>query len=98
MKIKGLMTFVLLAMAMSASAQVQLLFFDGGRHVIERNKKLYWMDAGDEDPCFDIVNYKKAGNKETFTLKRKEKENDGSPATYNATLIVDGDKTVELNV
>ena len=33
------------------------------------------MDAGDEDPC------KKAGNKETFTLKRKEKENDGSPAT-----------------
>ena len=56
------------------------------------------MDAGDEDPCFDIVNYKKAGNKETFTLKRKEKENDGSPATYNATLIVDGDKTVELNV
>ena len=56
------------------------------------------MDAGDEDSCFDIVNYKKAGNKETFTLKRKEKENDGSPATYNATLIVDGDKTVELNV
>lgn len=98
MKIKGLMTFALLVMAMSASAQVQLLFFDGGRHVIERNKKLYWMDAGDEDPCFDIVNYKKAGNKETFTLKRKEKENDGSPATYNATLIVDGDKTVELNV
>lgn len=56
------------------------------------------MDAGDEGPCFDIVNYKKAGNKETFTLKRKEKENDGSPATYNVTLIVDGDKTVELNV
>ena len=44
------------------------------------------------------MNYKKAGNKETFTLKRKEKENDGSPATYNATLIVDGDKTVEQNV
>ena len=98
MKIKGLMTFALLVMAMSASAQVQLLFFDGGRHVIERNKKLYWMDAGDEDPCFDIVNYKKTGNKETFTLKRKENENDGSPATYNATLIVDGDKTVELNI
>lgn len=38
MKIKGLMTFALLAMAMSASAQVQLLFYDGGRHVIERNK------------------------------------------------------------
>ena len=32
------------------------------------------MDAGDEDPCFDIVNYKMAGNKETFTLKRKEKK------------------------
>ena len=38
MKIDGLMTFALLAMAMSTSAQVQLMFFDGGRHVIERNK------------------------------------------------------------
>ena len=73
---------MLFCLAMTASAQVQLLFFDGGRHVIDRNKKLYWMDAGDEDPCFDIINYKKTGNKETFTLKCKEKERYGQPSTY----------------
>ena len=98
MKTKGILSFVLFCLAMTASAQVQLLFFDGGRHVIDRNKKLYWMDAGDEDPCFDIINYKKTGNKETFTLKCKEKERYGQPSTYSATLTMDGDKTVELLV
>ena len=98
MKTKGILSFVLFCLAMTASAQVQLLFFDGGRHVIDRNKKLYWMDAGEEDPCFDIINYKKTGNKETFTLKCKEKERYGQPSTYSATLTVDGDKTVELLV
>ena len=78
MKTKGILSFVLFCLAMTASAQVQLLFFDGGRHVIDRNKKLYWMDAGEEDPCFDIINYKKTGNKETFTLKCRRKNDMGS--------------------
>ena len=46
--------------ALSASAQVQLLFMEGGRNVIDRNKKMYWMD-GDDDPCYNILNYKKSG-------------------------------------
>lgn len=72
MKSRLLMTSALFALAVSASAQIQLLYLDEyGRDVIDRNKKLYWMD-GDDDPCFDILNYKRTGNKETFTIKSKE--------------------------
>ena len=70
--------------AMNMSAQVQLLYMEGGRNVIDRNKKLYWMD-GDDDPCFDILNYKKVGNKETFTLKEKEDPTN----TYAVEMMLD---------
>ena len=72
MKTKHFLTFAMLCLAASASAQIQLLYMNDGRNVIDRTKKLYWMD-GDDDPCFDILNYKKTGNKETFTIKGKEK-------------------------
>ena len=82
--------FALLCMAMSASAQVQLLFMEGGgRNVIDRNKKLYWME-GDDDPCFDILNYKKTGTKETFDLKEKE----DATNKYSAVIILNA-KTQE---
>ena len=71
MKTRFLMTAVFLVLAMTASAQIQLLFMGYNRNVIDRNKKLYWMD-GDDDPCFNILNYKKAGTKETFTIKEKD--------------------------
>lgn len=70
MKTKFVLAFVMMSLAMAASAQIQLLYLDGGRDVIDRNKKLYWMN-GDDDPCFDILNYKKTGNKETFRLTCK---------------------------
>ena len=54
------------------------------RNVIDRNKKLYWMD-GDDDPCFNILNYKKAGTKETFTIKEK----DSGSQTYSVTITLD---------
>lgn len=85
MKIKQLLTALLMMFALSASAQVQLLFMEGGRNVIDRNKKMYWMD-GDDDPCYNILNYKKSGNKETFTLKGKENPND----VYNVVMSLDG--------
>lgn len=75
----------MLTMSMAASAQIQLLYIQGyGRNVIDRNKKLYWME-GDDDPCFDILNYKKTATKETFTLKEK----DGGSSTYNVELTLD---------
>lgn len=90
MKTKHFLAFVLLCLTMSASAQVQLLFIEGGgRNVIDRNKKLYWME-GDDDPCFDILNYKKVGNKETFDLKSKEDATD----KYSAVIILNA-KTQE---
>ena len=78
---------------MVVSAQVQLLYLDYGRNVIDRNKKLYWMD-GDDDPCFDISNYKKTGNKETFTLTSKEFGMDGKTHdVYTATMTLDSNGT-----
>lgn len=83
MKTKNLLTMGLLLFATSVSAQIQLLYTNYGRDVIDRNKKLFWMD-GDDDPCFDIVNYKKNGNKETFTLVSKKNKND----KYNVVTTV----------
>lgn len=84
MKTRFLMTAVFLVLAMTASAQIQLLFMGYNRNVIDRNKKLYWMD-GDDDPCFNILNYKKAGTKETFTIKEK----DSGSQTYSVTITLD---------
>lgn len=101
MKRKSFLTAALLCMAMSSSAQIQLLFFDGHRHIIDRTKKVYFMDEGEEDPCFDILNYKKTGNKETFTLKCKAEDQKGrydAPSTYTATCTLSGDKPVHLTV
>lgn len=80
MKTRSILTAAFFAVALSASAQVEFLYTDFGRNVICREKKLFWME-GDSDPCFNIVNYKKAGNKETFSLTPKEK-GDGK---YNVT-------------
>ncbi len=56
MKKRLLVMLALFTMAVGASAQIQLLYTDFGRNVIDRNKKLFWMD-GDSDPCFDIQSY-----------------------------------------
>ena len=90
---KCFLTAALLSLAMSMSAQVQLLFMDGGRNVIDRNKKLYWMD-GDSDPCFDILNYKKTGNKETFNLKSK----DAGGESYSVVITLDANGKEPTNI
>lgn len=91
MKTRSILIAALFAVALSASAQVEFLYTDFGRNVICREKKLFWME-GDSDPCFNIVNYKKAGNKETFSLTPKEK-GDGK---YNVTITLKGDKAVSI--
>lgn len=78
----------LFTMAVGASAQIQLLYTDFGRNVIDRNKKLFWMD-GDSDPCFDIQSYKKGGNKEVFVISEKEDKNN----KYKVTIILDSKST-----
>ena len=89
MKTKLFLTSVLFSFAMSASAQIQLLYMDlYGRDVIDRNKKLYWMN-GDDDPCYDILNYKKVGSKETFNLRSKEEPSDTYSVVIN--LLPNGD-------
>lgn len=67
---------LMLSLSLSASAQIELMFHysDGGYTfytVMDRTKKLYWMDD-DDNTCFLIKNYKKSGNTETFTLEAKE--------------------------
>ena len=68
----------MLGLALSASAQIELMFhyYSDGEYshytVMDRTKKLYWMDD-DDNTCFAITNYKKSGNTETFTLEAKEK-------------------------
>ena len=90
MKTKFILAFVMMSLAMVASAQIQLLYLDGGRDVIDRNKKLYWMN-GDDDPCFDILNYKKTGNKETFTLRGKED-------IYSVVMTLDAKTQVPIEI
>ena len=68
---------LMLGLALSASAQIELMFhYSDGEYshytVMDRTKKLYWMDD-DDNTCFEITNYKKSGNTETFTLEAKEK-------------------------
>lgn len=68
---------LMLSLSLSASAQIELMFhyIDGDYTfytVMDRTKKLYWMDD-DDNTCFEIKNYKKSGNTETFTLEAKKK-------------------------
>lgn len=68
---------VILLMTVSASAQVEMLYHyqnDQFSHysVMDRAKKLYWMDD-DDNTCFVIKDYKKSGNTEIFVLDAKEK-------------------------
>ncbi len=91
MKKKSMFTAMLLSLALSASAQVEFLYTDFGRNVICREKKLFWMD-GDDDPCFNITNYKKTGNKETFNLAGK----DPSDGKYSVTITLNGDKASHI--
>lgn len=97
MKTKFFLSLLLSIVTLSASADVQLLFLGNyERHVIERNKKLYWINEGEEDPCFDIQNYKKTGDKETFTLKCKENDRYGQPSTYSVTMTLKNGEPVKL--
>ena len=83
MKKKTILSAMFLTFAMAASAQVEFLYSDFGRNVICRDKGLFWMD-GDDDPCFTISNYKKAGGKETFSLTPK----DSSDGKYAVTITL----------
>ena len=65
-----------------------MLYTDFGRNVIDRNKKLFWMD-GDSDPCFDIQSYKKGGNKGYSSSAKKEDKNN----KYKVTIILDSKST-----
>lgn len=87
MKKRLLVMLALFTMAVGASAQIQLLYTDFGRNVIDRNKKLFWMD-GDSDPCFDIQSYKKGGNKEVFVISERKTRttNTRSPSFSTASL------------
>lgn len=91
MKTKYFFTATLFALALSASAQVEFLYTNFGRNVICREKKLFWMD-GDDDPCFNIVNYKKVGNKETFNLNPKEAGDD----KYSVSITLKDNKAVSI--
>ena len=91
MKTKTLLTMLFLAVATAASAQVEFFYTTFGRNVICRDKKLFWMD-GDDDPCFNIVNYKKVGNKETFTLTPCEK----GDSKYSVTITLKDNKASHI--
>lgn len=47
---------------------------------------------GDDDPCFNIVNYKKVGNKETFNLNPKEAGDD----KYSVSITLKDNKAVSI--
>ena len=103
MRNKTLMTLVALLMAFTASAQIELLYHYTDnpkeaymRNVIDRNKKLFWMD-GDDDPCYNITNYSKNGNKESFTLIEKESSGYGEAITVKVnTELGSAGQTVKI--
>lgn len=103
MRNKTLMTLVALLMAFTASAQIELLYHytdkpeeANMRNVIDRNKKLFWMD-GDDDPCYNITNYSKNGNKESFTLIEKESSGYGEAITVKVnTELGSAGQTVKI--
>ena len=83
---------LMLVLALSASAQIELMFhyYSDGEYshytVMDRTKKLYWMDD-DDNTCFEIKNYKKSGNTETFTLEAKEKGGMGNDRCAVTTTV-----------
>ena len=82
---------LMLGLALSASAQIELMFhYSDGEYshytVMDRTKKLYWMDD-DDNTCFKITNYKKSGNTETFTLEAKEKGGMGNDRCAVTTTV-----------
>ena len=90
MKLKTFSIIAMLFMAVSASAQVEILYHScNGDYshfsAMDRKKKLYWMDD-DDNTCFLIKNYKKSGNTETFLLDPKEK-NSGEQQTQVTTTV-----------
>ena len=72
----------LFTMAVGASAQIQLLYTDFGRNVIDRNKKLFWMD-GDSDPCFDRV----ATKRYSSSAKRKTRTTNTRSPSFSTTSL-----------
>ena len=85
-----------LAVATAASAQVEFFYTTFGRNVICRDKKLFWMD-GDDDPCYNITNYSKNGNKESFTLIEKESSGYGEAITVKVnTELGSAGQTVKI--
>lgn len=85
---------LILSLSLSASAQIELMFHysDGNfSHytVMDRAKKLFWMDD-DSNTCFEIKNYQKRGNTETFTLKAKEKGRGMDYCTVTTTVDANG--------
>ena len=83
---------LMLGLALSASAQIELMFhyYSDGEYshytVMDRTKKLYWMDD-DDNTCFKITNYKKSGNTETFILEAKEPQGFGSDRSAVTTTV-----------
>ena len=77
----------LFTMAVGASAQIQLLYTDFGRNVIDRNKKLFWMD-GDSDPCLTSKATRRVATKRySSSAKRKTRTtNTRSPSFSTASL------------
>ncbi|MGN0047569.1 MAG: hypothetical protein ACI37U_01560 [Bacteroides sp.] len=80
MKTKSLLTWLMLLMGVSASAQIEVLYFyhNGQPHqwnTIDRTKKLYWLDD-EYNTCFNVKDYKVSGNQATFTLKLQEPSSD----------------------
>ena len=86
MRTRCFLTVILLAVMMTISAQVQVFTHDFGHGAICREKKLFMMEAGDATPIWNITNYKKTGNKETFTLTPKEETN----VTYSCVMTLNG--------
>ena len=94
MKTKCFLTAILMTVAMSVSAQVQVFTHEFGHGAICREKKLFMMEAGDRTPIWNITNYKKTGTKETFTLTPKEDARD----TYTCVMTLNGDTPTEMTL
>ncbi len=94
MKTKCLLTAVLSAVVMSVSAQVQVFVHNEGHGAICREKKLFLMEAGEKNPAWNIVNYKKTGNKETFTLTPQDKNYN----TYSCVMTLNGDTPTAMTL
>lgn len=94
MRTKCFLTAILMTVVMSVSAQVQVFTHNEGHGAICREKKLFMMEAGDETPIWNIVNYKKTGNKETFTLTPKEE----TDVTYSCVMTLNGTTPTEMTL